>query len=118
MALSKGNWDLAVFFINKGANVNIPNFSNAYPLHLAVQGNHVEMVRGLLARGAEMGTRANEYENNNNSTEVRMTQRYNIYLELFIKVKLRPDLFLLSNERGEDVNHSIPKRCRLMSNFK
>ena len=78
MALSKGNWDLAVFFLNKGANVNIPNFSNAYPLHLAVQGNQVEMVRALLMRGAEMGTRANEYDNNDASSTVRIIpQRQN-----------------------------------------
>ena len=61
---------MAFFLLDRYVNVNIPNFSNFYPLHFAVQGNHVEMVKALLNRGAEMGSRANDYDQNGNSTEV------------------------------------------------
>lgn len=53
--------------MDNGANVNIPNFSNCYPLHFAVQGNKMDMVKTLLSCGAEMGSKANEYDNGKDS---------------------------------------------------
>ena len=63
------NWDIASFLLERNAQVNIPSYSNFYPLHFAVQGNNVELVKNLLQRGAEMGSRSNEYDPTNNSAD-------------------------------------------------
>ena len=63
------NWDIASFLLDRNAQVNIPSYSNFYPLHFAVQGNNVQLVKKLLVLGAEMGSRSNEYDPTNNSAD-------------------------------------------------
>ena len=69
ISLMSRNWDIANFLLERNAHVNIPNYSNFFPLHFAVQGNHEELVKNLLKRGAEMGSRTNDYDSTNDSAE-------------------------------------------------
>ncbi|XP_066921012.1 uncharacterized protein [Clytia hemisphaerica] len=90
IALMKNNWKMASFLLERFVNVNIPNFSNFYPLHFAVQGNHVEMVKALLSRGAEMGSRANDYDQNANTTEIKQLLAKEMRRRRRNRIKLEP----------------------------
>lgn len=90
ISLMNKNWDMANYLLERNAQVNIPSYSNFFPLHFAVQGNHVELVKKLLTRGAEMGSRSNEYDPMNNSAdEVCQTIQWWFLLDQGCQGKIR-----------------------------
>jgi hypothetical protein len=59
-AAAKGDLDLAVLAISKGANANCveKEYEGLSPLHMAVGGGHYEIVKYLISIGADVNARA------------------------------------------------------------
>lgn len=73
---SPGHLDVVCFLLHLGASINIATKDVAStPLHLAATGGHVEMVRVMLANGAEiLGVEKFIYTSKNSQTKSNSSQ--------------------------------------------
>lgn len=73
--LLSGHLDVVCFLLHLGASINIATKDVAStPLHLAATGGHVEMVRVMLANGAETLGVENIYTSKNSQTKSNSSQ--------------------------------------------
>jgi ankyrin repeat protein len=70
LACSKEHTDMVKYLLNQNADVNITNYNNEAPIHIAVKNNNTEIVRLLIEHKAKIDAKTLSIANSCDNKEI------------------------------------------------